>query len=56
MLYCNVKKSKAFEIIAFCKKELNGAPLFKMSGVRRDSVLEYMSTTIDKERDMLKKS
>lgn len=49
MEYCEVKKSKAYEIIAVCKKELNGAVRFNPHGVRRDSVLKYLDTEIERE-------
>ena len=49
MEYCGVKKSKAFEIIKVCKTKLNGAVLFNKHGVKRDSVLEYLGTDIERE-------
>ena len=54
MLYCDVKKSKAYEIISICKKQLNGAVRFNPHGVKRDSVLEYLGTSIEKESYVLK--
>ena len=49
MFYCNVRKSKAYEIIAICKKELNGTVRFNPHGVKRDSVLQYLGTDIERE-------
>ena len=53
MLYCGVKKSKAFEIIKVCKEKLNGSVRFEKHLVKRDSVLEYMGTDIERERYVL---
>ena len=50
MLYCKVKKSKAFLIINECKDKLNGKVLFDKSKVKRDSVLAYMGSSIEHER------
>lgn len=56
MAYCKVKKTKAFEIIKFCKENLNGEVVFreKEAVVRRDSVLEYCGSSIERERYVLK--
>ena len=54
MEYCNVKKSKAFEIIKTCKERLNGNVRFNPHGVRRDSVLTYMGTDIERETYILR--
>lgn len=54
MLYCNVKKSKAYEIIKTCKEKLNGSVRFNTHGVKRNSVLEYMGTSIEQEAYVLK--
>ena len=50
MLYCGVKKSKAFLIIKECKDKLNGKVLFEEHKVKRDSVLAYMGSSIEHER------
>lgn len=50
MLYCNTKKSKAFEIIALCKQRLNGSVTFDKHKVKRDSVLAYCGSSIERER------
>lgn len=49
MEYCGVKKSKAYQIMAVCKEKLNGAVLFNKHAVKRDSVLEYCGTDIERE-------
>ena len=54
MLYCGVKKSKAHEIMNICKKQFNGSVLFNKHVVKRDSVLEYMGTTLEHEAIVLK--
>lgn len=54
MEYCGVKKSKAFEIIKVCKTQLNGTVRFNKHGVKRDSVLEYMGSDIERETYILK--
>lgn len=54
MLYCGVKKSKAFEIMKICKEQLNGAVRFNTHVVKRDSVLAYLDTDIEKECYVLK--
>lgn len=55
MAYCLVRKSKAFEIMKFCKEQLNGAVRFNPHVVKRDSVLEYMGTDIEREMYVLRK-
>lgn len=54
MFYCGVKKSKAFEIMKICKEQLNGAVRFNTHVVKRDSVLAYLDTDIEKECYVLK--
>ena len=54
MLYCDCKKSKAYEIIKVCKEKFNGSVLFSKHGVKRNSVLEYMGTSIEQESYVLK--
>ena len=54
MAYCGVKKSKSFEIIKICKEQLNGSVLFNKHLVKRDSVLAYMGTDIERENYILR--
>ena len=54
MAYCHVKKSKAFEIIKVCKEQLNGSVRFEKHLVKRDSVLAYLQTDIEREMYMLR--
>lgn len=54
MEYCGVKRSKAYEIIKVCKEKLNGTVRFNPHGVKRNSVLEYMGTSIEQEAYVLK--
>ena len=53
MAYCGVKKSKAFEIMKLCKEKLNGTVLFNKHAVKRNSVLEYMGTSLEQESYVL---
>ena len=55
MAYTGWKKSKAFQIIEVCKKELNGEVLFEKHKVKRNSVLAYMNTSIEEELMIIKK-
>ena len=50
MMYCEVKKSKAFLIMKVCKEKLNGVVLFNSHCVSRNSVLAYCGTSIEQER------
>lgn len=50
MLYCHVKKSKAFLIMKACKEKLNGKVLFNEHKVKRDSVLAYAGSSIEREK------
>ena len=54
--YTGFKKTKAFEIIKFCKENLNGKVIFreKEAVVKRDSILEYNSSSIEREKYVLK--
>ena len=54
MTYCNVKKTKAFEIIKECKTKLNGKVIFNDHAIKRDSVLAYCGTSIERERYVIK--
>ena len=54
MAYCQVEKSKAFEIIKICKDKLNGKILFNEHSVSRNSVLAYAGSSIEQERYVLK--
>lgn len=47
--YAGCKKSKAYEIMDICKKEFNGELRFNQSCVSRDSVLNYLGTSIERE-------
>lgn len=49
MFYCEVRKTKAYEIMKVCKEQLNGAVRFNPHGVKRDSVLAYLGTDIERE-------
>lgn len=49
MFYCGVKKSKAYEIMKICKQQLNGTVRFNEHAVKRDSVLAYLNTDIERE-------
>ena len=55
MLYCNCKRSKAHEIMQTCKNDLNGTIFWNKHVVSRNSVLAYMGTTIDQEREIIRK-
>lgn len=55
MLYCECKKSKAYEIMKICKEQFNGNVLFEKSSVKRNSVLEYLGTSIEEEVNVLKR-
>ena len=50
MLFTGYKKSKCFEIMKECKEKLNGKVLFNKHCVKRDSVLAWLSTSIERER------
>lgn len=55
MTYCEVRKSKAFLIIKTCKEKLNGKVLFNEHGVKRNSVLAYLNTSIEEELEIIKR-
>lgn len=50
MLYTGYKKSKAFTIMKTCREKLNGKVMFNVHAVKRDSVLAYCGTDIERER------
>ena len=52
--YTGFKQSKCYQIMKFCKENLNGAVRFNPHGVKRDSVLEYMGTSLEQECYLLK--
>lgn len=54
MAYCQVQKSKAFQIIDLVKKQFNGSVLFNPHVVKRDSVLAFRGTSIERERYIIK--
>lgn len=54
MKMCQVKKSKAFQIMEIVRKQFNGSVLFNPHVVKRDSVLAYMGTSIERERYIIK--
>jgi len=47
------RKSKAIEIMNECKKKYNGSVLFNSHAITRNSLLEYMGTSIEQERYVL---
>ena len=49
MQYCDVGKTKAYEIMDVCRKKFNGAIRFVPSCVKRDAVLSYLGTSIERE-------
>ena len=49
MEYLNCHKSKAYEVMKRCKKHYNGTIPFEKSLVKRDSVLCYLRTSIERE-------
>lgn len=55
MLYTGYKKSKCFEIIAECKKSLNGEVIFEKHKVKRNSILAYCGTSLEQELLIIKK-
>jgi len=54
MAYCQVQKSKAFQIMDIVKKQFNGNVLFNPHVVSRDGVLAYMDTSIERERYVIR--
>lgn len=54
MKYTGFAKSKAMEIMRVCKEKLNGKVLFNEHLVKRDSVLAYNSSSIEREKYVLK--
>lgn len=49
MQFLGCKKTKAYEVIAIVKKHFNGETSFSSSYVKRDSVLNYLGTSIERE-------
>lgn len=50
MLYCDCGKTKSYEIMKICKEQFNGSVRFNTHAVRRDSVLAYCGTDIEREK------
>ena len=48
-VYVGCKKSKAYQIIDKCKKELGGSIRFNPHCVTRDSVIAYCGSSIERE-------
>ena len=48
-IYCECRKSKAYEIIKVVKEKFNGSIRFNPSCVKRDSVLAFLGTSIERE-------
>ena len=49
MRFLDCKKSKAYEVIAIVKKKYNGNSNFGTGYVKRDSVLAFLDTSIERE-------
>ena len=49
MAYVDCGKSKAYEIMATCRKYYNGAIAGMSECITRDSVLVYLQTSIERE-------
>ena len=47
--FVDCKKSKAYQIIAIVKKEFNGSIKYNPSFVKRDSVIAYLGSSIERE-------
>ena len=54
MKLCQVKKSKAFEIVKICREKLNGRVLFNEHAITRNSLLAYLNTSIEQEKYVIK--
>lgn len=54
MKYTGFAKSKSFQIMNFCKEKLNGKVMFNDHKVKRDSVLAYLDTSIEREKYIIK--
>ena len=54
MKYTGRKKSKAFQIMQLVKEQFNGKVLFNPHVVKRDSVLAYLGTSVERERYVIK--
>lgn len=53
MAYCECKKSKAHEIMKICKEKFNGNVIFNKHVVKRNSVLEYLGTSVEQEVNVI---
>lgn len=49
MSYLGCQKSKAYEVISIVKKHYGGATEFGTGYVKRDSVLAFLDTSIERE-------
>lgn len=54
MAFCQIKKSKAFQIMKICKEKLNGKVIFEEHKVKRNSVLAYCGTSIEEETHLIR--
>ena len=54
MKYTGFAKSKSFQIMKICKDKLNGKVMFNDHKVKRDSVLSYLDTSIEREKYIIK--
>lgn len=54
MLYCDCKKTKAFEIMQICRDKFNGSLMLIKHKIKRDSVLAYCNTSIEHEKYIIK--
>lgn len=48
-MYVGCQKSKAYQIMHIVRKKFNGSIRHESSYVKRDSVLEYLETSIERE-------
>ena len=53
MSYCDCGTTKAYEIMAHCRKEYGGTIRHLPNCVRRDSVLAFLGTTIERELEII---
>lgn len=54
MAYTGWKKSKAYEVMKICKEKFGGAVRFNDHAVKRDSVLAYMGSDVEREAYIIK--
>ena len=53
MSYCDVKTTKAYEIMAICRKRYGGTIKDLPQYVKRDSVLAFLGTTAEREIEII---